>query len=105
MDAKQPTLTTQLNSSTGSYELVLSAVLFGLLGFWIDSKLGTTPIFFLAFTILGFVGAGLSIYYRYRHDVARLEAERDAVKAEVRALQNAATSNPIVDPVAHKAES
>lgn len=68
-------------------ELVLSAVLFGVLGLWIDSKLGTTPIFLLVFTLLGFAGAAISVYYRYRHDIARLEAERDATRAETLALQ------------------
>ena len=68
-------------------ELVLSAVLFGVLGLWIDSKLGTTPIFLLVFTLLGFAGAAISVYYRYRHDIAQLEAERDATRAEALALQ------------------
>lgn len=82
MDAKQPTLTEQLHSSNGSVELVLSAVLFGLVGLWVDSKIGTTPIFFLVFTLLGFVGAGISVYYRYRSDIARLEAQRDSARQE-----------------------
>lgn len=90
MDAKQPTLTTQLHSSNGSFELVLSAVLLGLIGFWVDSRIGTTPVFLLAFTLLGFCGAGVSVYYRYRADIARLESERDAVVAETAQIEIAA---------------
>ncbi|MEZ5228252.1 MAG: AtpZ/AtpI family protein [Acidimicrobiales bacterium] len=82
MDAKQPALTEQLHSSNGSLELVLSAVLFGLIGLWLDNKLGTTPIFLLVFTFLGFAGAAISVYYRYRHDIARLEAQRDAARLD-----------------------
>ncbi len=68
-------------------ELVLSAVLFGLIGLWIDSKVGTTPIFAVVFTLLGFAGAALSVYYRYRHDIAQLERQRDQVRAEAVAVQ------------------
>ncbi len=92
MDAKQPALTEQLNSSNGSLELVLSAVLFGLLGLWIDNKVGTTPIFLLVFTFAGFAGAAVSVYYRYRHDIAQLEAQRDAARAEAAQIDRAASS-------------
>ncbi len=72
-------------------ELVLSAVLFGLIGLWLDTKFGTTPIFLLVFTLLGFAGAAISVYYRYRHDIGQLEAQRDAARAEALALQQIRT--------------
>ncbi len=100
MDAKQPALTEQLNSSNGSLELVLSAVLFGLLGLWIDNKIGTTPVFLLVFTFAGFAGAAVSVYYRYRHDIAQLEAQRDAARSEAAALGNAALDNAALDNAA-----
>ncbi len=93
MDAKQPALTEQLHSSNGSVELVLSAVLFGLIGLWIDSKVGTTPIFLLVFTFLGFAGAAISVYYRYRNDIAELERQRDALRAEALDAQRGAAAH------------
>ncbi len=86
MDAKQPNVTEQFQSSAGSYELVLSAVLFGLFGLWLDSRLGTTPWIAVVATVAGFAGAALSLFYRYRADIARLEARRDAANAEREAL-------------------
>jgi F0F1-type ATP synthase assembly protein I len=78
VDATPPSLTDQLHSSSGSYELVLSAALFGVIGLFIDRRLGTTPWFMVVTTVLGFVGATVSIYYRYRHDIHRLTEQRAA---------------------------
>lgn len=72
----------QLQQSSGSYELVLSAVVLGLLGLLLDRWLGTTPMFTIVLTILGFVGAGVSIYYRYRHQIETLQIETNELKAE-----------------------
>ncbi len=73
-------------------ELVLSAVLFGLVGLWIDSKAGTTPLFVLVFTLLGFAGAAISVYYRYRSDIAHLEAARDDARVEADLARGAAAA-------------
>lgn len=67
--------------SSGSYELVLGAVIFGLFGLLIDRWLGTTPLFILAFTVAGFAGAAISIYYRYKHRIAQLGAEAAALRS------------------------
>ncbi len=89
--SNQRRLTDHAHQSTGSYELALSAVLFGLVGLWLDRKLGITPVLMISFTLLGFVGAGLSIYYRYRHQMAQLRAET----AELRqAASRPGTSTP-----------
>ncbi len=71
----------RLTETSGSYELVLGSVIFGLIGLWIDRRVGTTPIFLLAFTIAGFAGATISIYYRYKHRIAQLETETAALKS------------------------
>jgi F0F1-type ATP synthase assembly protein I len=55
-----------VHRSSGSYELVLGAVLFSLLGLIVDRAVGSTPLFMLAFALMGFVGAAVSIFYRYR---------------------------------------
>lgn len=53
--------------------MALSTLLFLLGGWWLDGKVGTTPLF----TILGaFVGAGGGFYSLYRHVVVE-PRERD----------------------------
>lgn len=64
-----------LRRSTGSYELVASAVLFALLGFAIDSWLGTLPWFTVGFAVFGFTGATVRIYYGYKTEMELHEAE------------------------------
>ena len=71
----------QLAQSSGSYELGFSAVILGLIGFWLDRRLGTTPIFIITFTIAGFIGASASLYYRYKHQISVIEAETAALRA------------------------
>lgn len=67
MDASQRSdLTQSVHRSTGSFELVFGAVLFSLLGLVVDRAAGTTPMFMLVFALAGFIGAAVSIYYRYK---------------------------------------
>lgn len=71
----------RLAETSGSYELVLSAVIFGLVGLLIDRRIGTTPLFLLVFTIAGLVGAAASLYYRYKYRIAQLQEESAALRA------------------------
>lgn len=70
-----------LTESSGSYELVLGSVIFGLIGLLIDRRIGTTPVFLLSFTIAGMAGASISIYYRYKYRIAQIQAETAALKS------------------------
>lgn len=70
-----------VTQSSGSYELVLGSVIFGLIGLLIDRRIGTTPLFLLVFTIAGMAGASISIYYRYKHNIAQIQAETAALKS------------------------
>lgn len=77
MDLSQRSdLTQSVHRSSGSFELVLGAVIFGLVGFGIDRALGITPVLTIVFAVAGFVGAVVSIYYRYREAMAELGAQR-----------------------------
>ena len=67
--------TRQLNRSHGSFELALAPVILGLLGLWLDRTLGTVPVFLIAFTVIGFAGAGVKIYFTYRYEMAQHEAD------------------------------
>jgi len=66
-----------MNQSAGSFELVLSAVIFGLFGLWLDGQFGIRPWLTIIFTVLGFIGACASMYYRYQHRIAVLNDERE----------------------------
>jgi F0F1-type ATP synthase assembly protein I len=65
--------TRQLNRSHGSFELALAPVILGLLGLLLDRALGTVPVFLVLFTVIGFAGAGVKIYYTYRYEMAQHE--------------------------------
>lgn len=80
MNSEKPRLGSDLSQASGGYELVLAGALFALAGVWLDRKVGTTPLFIIVLSLLGFVGAGLNIYYRYRNDIAKLEAEAAAAR-------------------------
>ncbi|MEI7888328.1 MAG: AtpZ/AtpI family protein [Actinomycetes bacterium] len=67
--------TRQLNRSHGSFELALAPVILGLLGLWLDRTLGTVPVFLILFTVLGFAGAGVKIYFTYRYQMEQHQAE------------------------------
>ena len=75
MSERKPTLGRDMQQSSGGYEMVFSGVLFALAGLWLDKQLGLTPILTIVLAIVGFVGGVLSVYYRYRADIERLEAE------------------------------
>ncbi len=64
-------LTESLFSSTGAYELVLSALIVGLLGYGLDRWLGTAPVLRDRHEHLGFLGASASLYSRYKVQLAR----------------------------------
>ena len=66
MQPNSPELTEGLMRSAGSFELVMSSVVFALLGWFVDGRLGTTPLFTTVGVVLGFAGATISLYYRYR---------------------------------------
>lgn len=87
MTAQRTQLSQQMQNSSGSFELVLSAVLLGLCGYFVDGWVGTRPIFMVLFTVLGFVGAAISVYYRYKHEISRLNQETIALQATARGYE------------------
>lgn len=66
--------TQQMGKSSGSYELVLSPVLFALLGYLIDHWLGTVPVFTVVFAVVALLGVTVKIYFSYKHDMEEHEA-------------------------------
>jgi F0F1-type ATP synthase assembly protein I len=56
--------------------LVVGPVLFAFLGYLLDEKLGTGPLFLLVFGILGFLGAVVALYFRYQAAIEKEEADK-----------------------------
>ncbi len=54
-------------------ELVMTPILLGLFGFWLDSRLGTWPAFMFAFGLLGVAGVSVRTYYDYKARMAKEE--------------------------------
>lgn len=80
MTDQKPTLGRDMTQSGGSYEMVLSGVLFALGGLWLDKQFGWTPILTIVLTVVGFTGGVLNVYYHYQRDIARIEAETEALR-------------------------
>lgn len=70
----------QLRQSSGSFEMVLSVVIFGGLGWYLDRRLGTRPWLAIVFSLLAAFGSVASVYYRYRHQVDELRRETEALR-------------------------
>jgi F0F1-type ATP synthase assembly protein I len=62
------------NALAQAVEFVATPVLFLLAGLWLDGRVGTKPVFMLAFFLLALVGVSVSAYYRY---VAAMEKEEE----------------------------
>ena len=56
---------------TQALNLVVAPLLLGLVGAFIDNKLGTAPIFLLMFGLFGLLAAAVSAYYEYQGRMAR----------------------------------
>ncbi|MCU0267377.1 MAG: AtpZ/AtpI family protein [Acidimicrobiales bacterium] len=68
-------LTKDFRRSSGSFELVMSPLLFALIGFGLDRWLGTVPVLTILFAVVGFAGAAVKLYYAYKFEMDRHEAE------------------------------
>lgn len=69
-------LTGALHDSTGSYELVIAAIAAAGFGFLIDRAFGIVPVFTLVFAVIGFIGAGYSLWLQYTQKMARVTGDR-----------------------------
>ena len=64
-DTRKSEIGQGLHNSHGSFELVLSPLILALLGWWLDSAVGTSPVFTVVGTVLGLVGAVVKLYVEY----------------------------------------
>lgn len=89
-------LTGALHDSTGSYELVIAALAAAGMGYLIDRAFGLVPLFTLIFAIVGFIGAGYSLYMQYQAKMSNVSAERSA-RVTGRATEEPAEGEPDVE--------
>lgn len=68
-DPQRRELTQSMHRSAGSFELVMSPLLLGLIGLWVDSRLDTSPFVTVIFCLIGLSGAAVKIYYGYDHEM------------------------------------
>jgi len=76
--------------SSGGFDLVLGPVLMALVGLWIDSLVGTTPIIAIVFLVGGSVGAVFKVYYEYQRWMQEGQEELAALRAETARLRQEA---------------
>jgi F0F1-type ATP synthase assembly protein I len=61
------------NAMAQAVEIVVTPLVFGLLGWLIDRALGTAPAFMLALGAFAIAGMAVRFYYQYRDAMAREE--------------------------------
>lgn len=61
---------------TAAFELVATPALFGFIGYWIDRRFGTSPIFTIALTVLVACYVVWKLCYQYVVEMNALEAKR-----------------------------
>lgn len=69
---------TAMSFGNGGAEMVLSPVIFGLLGFVLDGAFGLRPILTIVGVLVGLGGAVANQYFRYTERMTQLDAERKA---------------------------
>lgn len=62
----------------GGWEMALTPVLFGFVGWLADGRVGTTPLLTILAALIGLGGSVANQYYRYTERMQELEAERSS---------------------------
>ena len=61
-------------SLSKAFDFALMLVLFGAIGWFIDSELGTTPVFICGLALIGFIGQFARMWYAYDAEMRKHEA-------------------------------
>lgn len=69
-------MATQSDSLSKGMEIAGTTLVFFLLGWFVDTRLDTTPLFMIAFVIVALVAQFVKLYYVYNAQMAQLEAQR-----------------------------
>ncbi|MFI5053179.1 MAG: AtpZ/AtpI family protein [Acidimicrobiia bacterium] len=79
MDLKRQTATWQRGLGDGfslAVEFVVAPLIFAALGWWLDSRLGTSPVFAVALGAFAFVAVLIRTYYSYMAQTAEDEKDK-----------------------------
>ena len=74
-DRRSTLATSHSDALADAAGLVAFPFLLGLLGWWVDGKLGTGPVLMLSLIALAVVGSFATAYYRYVARIAQHEAD------------------------------
>ncbi|MEY2766023.1 MAG: putative F0F1-ATPase subunit Ca2+/Mg2+ transporter [Actinomycetota bacterium] len=69
-------MATQSDSLSKGMEIAGTTLVFFLLGWFVDDRLGTTPLFMITFVLVALVAQFVKLYYVYNAQMTRLESER-----------------------------
>ncbi|MGA1311704.1 MAG: AtpZ/AtpI family protein [Ilumatobacteraceae bacterium] len=66
----------QPDSLSRGMEIAGTALVFFVLGWFIDRRVETTPLFMIVFVVVALVAQFVKLYYVYNAQMSQLEAER-----------------------------
>ncbi|MEY3467709.1 MAG: putative F0F1-ATPase subunit Ca2+/Mg2+ transporter [Actinomycetota bacterium] len=66
----------QPDSLSRGMEIAGTALVFFVLGWFIDRRVETTPLFMILFVVVALVAQFVKLYYVYNAQMSQLEAER-----------------------------
>jgi len=66
----------QPDSLSRGMEIAGTALVFFVLGWFIDRRVETTPLFMIVFVVVVLVAQFVKLYYEYNAQMSQLEAER-----------------------------
>ena len=69
-------MATQSDSLSKGMEIAGTTLVFFLLGWFVDDRLGSTPVFMIGFVILALVAQFVKLYYVYNAEMTELEVQR-----------------------------
>lgn len=69
-------MATQSDSLSKGMEIAGTALVFFFLGWFADSRFGTTPLFMIVFVVVALIAQFVKLYYVYSAQMTRLESER-----------------------------
>lgn len=80
MDLRRLREKQELNNGFGealarAFEMVVTPMLFGLMGFGIDHLFGTRPVFMAGFFVFALAGVFVRMYYGYDREMRRHDEE------------------------------
>lgn len=58
---------------TRAFELAVTPVIFGALGYWLDGRVGIRPVLTIVFTLLAVIGLLLRTWYGYVYRMEQLD--------------------------------